>query len=67
MTTERPKKRMGIGVLMQKMGRSTANRSKQDFWTLSGSLKSKVSLTDKELRSARESFGKNWSQKHDVS
>ena len=39
-------------------------KPKHDFWSLSSSLKSKVSLTDKELRKARESFGKHWPQTH---
>lgn len=35
---------------------------KKDFWLLEGSLASKVKLSDKELREARESFSKNWSK-----
>lgn len=32
------------------------------FWSLSGSLKSGVKLTDKQLKKARESFSKSWAQ-----
>lgn len=33
---------------------------KKDFWSLEGSLTSKVKLSDKELQDARESFSQNW-------
>lgn len=33
---------------------------RNDFWSLAGSLKSDVKLTDNELKKARESFSKNW-------
>ena len=50
-------------ALVQKLGDVIVVKPKRDFWSLSGSLKSKISLTDKELRQARESFGKDWAQK----
>jgi len=33
---------------------------KKDFWSLEGSLTSKIKLTDEELKKARESFLKKW-------
>lgn len=50
-------------AVVRKLGDAIVVKPKHDFWSLSGSLKSKVSLTDKELRRARKSFGKNWPQK----
>ena len=35
---------------------------KSDFWSLAGSLKSDITLSDKELREAREEFGKRWAE-----
>jgi len=49
-------------ALVRKLGDTIIVKPKHDFWSLSGSLNSKVSLTDKELRKARESFGKHWPQ-----
>lgn len=37
-------------------------KPKQDFWSLEGSLKSNIVLSDKELRKARDSFSKNWAR-----
>ena len=50
-------------AVIRKLGDAIMVKPTQDFWSLSGSLKSKVSLSDQELRRARESFGKNWPQK----
>lgn len=33
---------------------------KNDFWSLAGSLKSSVKLSDKQLREARTAFGHDW-------
>ena len=33
-----------------------------NFWSLSGSLKSRVKLTDKQLKKARASFSKSWAR-----
>lgn len=33
-----------------------------DFWTLSGSLKSKVKLTDTQMRRARKTFETQWAR-----
>ena len=51
-----------IKAAVQRIGDAIVVKPKHDFWSLSGVLKSKISLTDKELRQARESFGKNWPQ-----
>ncbi|KKT35615.1 MAG: hypothetical protein UW24_C0006G0025 [Parcubacteria group bacterium GW2011_GWA2_44_12] len=36
---------------------------KADFWSLSGVLKSSVSLTDEKLKKARGAFAKRWAGK----
>ncbi len=33
-----------------------------DFWSLSGSLRSPVRLTDRQLKAARGTFGKKWAR-----
>lgn len=33
---------------------------KNDFWSLAGSLKSSVKLSDEQLRQARKEFSKTW-------
>ena len=38
-------------------------KPKKDFWSLGGSLKSKVILTDKQLRQARKAFETSWAEK----
>ena len=35
---------------------------KKNFWSLSGSLKSEVKLSDADLRKAREAFSTKWSR-----
>ncbi len=37
-------------------------KPEKTFWQLSGSMKSEIKLTDKQLRAARDTFEKNWSQ-----
>lgn len=37
-------------------------KPQKDFWSLSGGMKSKIKLTDKQLRKARKSFETNWAQ-----
>lgn len=36
---------------------------KRDFWSLPGSLKSTVKLSDAQLKRARRTFAKNWPRK----
>ncbi len=33
---------------------------KQDFWSLGGSLQSPITLTDAQLRKARDAFSQQW-------
>jgi hypothetical protein len=35
---------------------------KKDFWSLAGSLKSTVKLSDSQLEKARQEFSKKWSK-----
>lgn len=49
-------------AVIEKQGDAIVVKPTNDFWSLSGSFKSEVSLTDKELRKARDSFSKNWSK-----
>ncbi len=37
-------------------------KPQRDFWQLSGGMKSKIKLTDKQLRAARRSFETDWAQ-----
>ena len=47
-------------AIIEKKGRLLIVEPKTDFWSLGGSLKSKVKLTDKQLKSARAAFAKDW-------
>lgn len=49
-------------AVAQKIGNTIVVSPKQDFWSLGGSLKSNVKLTNKQLKKARESFSKNWAR-----
>ncbi len=49
-------------AIAQKVDDYIIVRPKQDFWSLEGSLKSNIVLSDKELRKARDSFSKNWAR-----
>ena len=35
---------------------------KKDFWTLAGSLRSKIKLSDAELKAARKAFSEKWAR-----
>jgi len=37
-------------------------KPQKSFWQLSGGMKSKIKLTDKQLRAARDSFETSWAQ-----
>lgn len=50
-------------AVIERQGDVIIVKPKNDFWSLSGSIKSEVSLTDKELRDARNAFTNNWSKK----
>ncbi|MBI2050187.1 MAG: AbrB/MazE/SpoVT family DNA-binding domain-containing protein [Parcubacteria group bacterium] len=47
-------------ALIQEQGNRMVVQPTDDFWSLEGSLKSPVSLSDRELRSARDAFVKQW-------
>ena len=48
--------RQGQKVVVFKTGDGMKIEPKKDFWQLSGGMKSKIKLTDKQLRRARDSF-----------
>ena len=50
-------------AVAKKKGGKLEIEPKADFWSLAGSLKSDVVLTDKQLREAREEFGKSWARR----
>lgn len=47
-------------AFIQKNDLSLLVTPKNNFWSLAGSLKSGIKLSDKELKKARRSFSKNW-------
>jgi AbrB family looped-hinge helix DNA binding protein len=47
-------------AVVKKEGNIIVVEPKTDFWSLSGSLYSPTSLSDKELRSARAAFETQW-------
>ncbi len=49
-------------AVIEKRGKSLVVTPKKDFWSLEGSLKSDIVLSDEELRKARDSFSKNWAR-----
>lgn len=49
-------------AIAQKVGNTIIVSPKQDFWSLAGSLKSDIVLSDKQLRKARDIFSKNWAK-----
>lgn len=55
---------MSIGTIKQIIGPAVDEenvaiiKSKHDFWTLSGSLKSKIKLNNVQLKRARKTFEK---------
>ena len=51
-----------IKATIHKQGNLIIVEPKQEFWSLAGSLKSKVKLSDKQLKEAREAFSKDWSK-----
>lgn len=46
-----------------KKGKTMIVEPRGDFWSLKGSLKSSVKLTDRQLRMARAAFEKKWARK----
>ncbi len=47
-------------AVAQKVGNTIVVYPKKDFWSLSGSLSSEIKLSDKQLKEARNSFSRNW-------
>jgi bifunctional DNA-binding transcriptional regulator/antitoxin component of YhaV-PrlF toxin-antitoxin module len=60
-------RQMSLDVPLKVLVRQEKNmmivEPKRDFWSLAGSLESKVVLTDNQLRKARNSFSKKWAKK----
>ncbi|MDZ7586696.1 MAG: AbrB/MazE/SpoVT family DNA-binding domain-containing protein, partial [Patescibacteria group bacterium] len=54
--------RQGQRVVVYKVNDGIKVEPKKDFWSLGGSLKSKIKLTDKQLRAARNKFSQEWAQ-----
>lgn len=52
-----------VKAVIEKKGNTIIVRPKDDFWSLEGSLKSSVTLSDKELKKARKSFAQDWGEK----
>lgn len=53
-----------VKAVVWKTGDKIIVEPKQNFWSLPGSLRSKIKLTDRQLRKAREDFAKKW-PRHD--
>ena len=50
----------GVKAVIKREDELIIVEPKSDFWSLSGSLKSAVSLNDRELKEARNQFAKKW-------
>lgn len=50
-------------AVIERVGNSLVVKPKANFWSLSGSLKSSVKLSDEELKKARSEFSKKWPKK----
>ena len=50
----------GAKALVRQEGKVIIVEPKGNFWSLAGALKSKVSLTEKQLKQARNVFTKTW-------
>ena len=50
-------------IIMVQVGDEIRLRPVKDFWSTVGSLKSKIHLSDKQLREVRDSFENNWARK----
>ncbi len=49
-------------VIIERQGQNIIVKPRNNFWSLSGSLKSQVKLSDEKLRKARNSFSEKWGQ-----
>ncbi len=50
-------------VTVEKLKEGILIKPKKNFWSLQGSLKSSIMLTDKQLREARNAFSSEWGRK----
>ena len=50
----------GVKAMIKKQDKLIIVEPKSDFWSLSGSLKSAVALSDQELKEARNQFAEKW-------
>jgi len=50
-------------AVVEKKGDTLVVSPKKDFWSLAGSLKSAVKLSEEDIKKARESFSKYWAEK----
>jgi bifunctional DNA-binding transcriptional regulator/antitoxin component of YhaV-PrlF toxin-antitoxin module len=60
-------KKLGINsstkAIILKKGNVIEVHPKKDFWSLGGSLKSDIKLSNEELRKARDAFSKQWAER----
>lgn len=47
-------------AIIKKQGDQIVIKPQKDFWSLAGSLKSSVKLSDRQLNKARQVFAKKW-------
>jgi len=52
----------GQKVLVYKINDGMKVEPKKDFWQLSAGMRSKIKLTDKQLRRVRDSFATAWAK-----
>ena len=50
-------------AVLRTEGRTIVVEPKNDFWSLAGSIKTPVHLSDRQLRAARAAFEKKWARK----
>lgn len=49
-------------AILTKKGNTIVVEPQKTFWELAGSLNSKITLTDAQLKEARNTFSENWSK-----
>lgn len=47
-------------AVIEKVGNKIIVEPRGDFWSLAGSLSSKIKLSDSQLKEARKEFSKGW-------
>lgn len=53
----------GAKAVVWKEGEQIVVLPKRNFWSLSGALRSEISLSDADLRKARKDFARKWPRK----